>query len=123
MILLHSHLNLDHTQSWGFGVPKLLTECYDDNGVLVMPEEFGAIIPTREETYTFLRQFFGEIFNVFPDPFVHLGGDEISYYCWYVQIFRFLTKNMQLLNLFMYFLIQGQDIQRSKLFWPQTVGE
>ena len=48
----------------------------------MVPDEFGAIIPTREETYTFLRQFFGEIFTTFPDEFVHLGGDEISYYCW-----------------------------------------
>ncbi len=84
--LIHSYLNLDHTQSWGpFGVPKLLTECYDNNGVLMVPDEFGPIMPTREETYTFLQEFFGEIFNTFPDPYVHLGGDEISYYCWYMN--------------------------------------
>lgn len=47
-----------------------------------MPDEYGAIMPTREETYTFLKELFSEIFNTFPDPYVHLGGDEISYYCW-----------------------------------------
>ena len=32
-------LKQDHTQSWGRGQPGLLTECYDDNGVL--REDFG----------------------------------------------------------------------------------
>lgn len=75
---------IDHTQSWGRGQPRLLTECYDDNGILKVPDEYGAIMPTREENYVFLQQFFGEIFNTFPDPYVHMGGDEVSYYCWYV---------------------------------------
>lgn len=72
----------DHTQSWGRGVPRLLAECYDDNGALIIPEVFGTINPTREETYTFLQQLFGEVFTTFPDPYVHIGGDEVSYACW-----------------------------------------
>jgi len=40
--------------------------------------------PTKEELYTFLSEFFGEITRVFPDQLLHLGGDEVDYKCWSV---------------------------------------
>ena len=42
--------------------------------------EFGiadyALDPTREETYTFIASFLAEMAQIFPDPYVHIGGDE-----------------------------------------------
>lgn len=32
--------------------------------------------PTREETYKFLEVFFGEMAALFPDAYMHIGGDE-----------------------------------------------
>ena len=32
--------------------------------------------PTREETYTFLEGFLGEMAALFPDAYMHIGGDE-----------------------------------------------
>ncbi len=34
--------------------------------------------PTREATYEFLDSFLGEITPLFPDPFFHIGGDEVD---------------------------------------------
>src|SRR5690606_16599078 len=32
--------------------------------------------PAREETYTFLAAFFQEMAALFPDEYIHIGGDE-----------------------------------------------
>ncbi len=34
--------------------------------------------PTREETYKFLDAFIGEMAELFPDQFFHIGGDEVN---------------------------------------------
>ena len=32
--------------------------------------------PTRESTYEFLDKFIGEMADIFPDDYMHIGGDE-----------------------------------------------
>jgi len=67
-----------HTSSW-FSIENLLTKCYSGgkpNGNL------GPVDPTVESNYVFLKNFFKEVAEVFPDDYLHLGGDEVSFACW-----------------------------------------
>ena len=41
----------------------------------------GALDPTLDATYTFLSRFLAEMGTIFPDPYLALGGDEVSYGC------------------------------------------
>ncbi|CAN7987980.1 unnamed protein product [Ixodes hexagonus] len=73
------HVPRGHTQSWGKGYPDLLTACYkgtSPNG------KYGPMNPALESTFRFLEQFFEEVASVFPDQYLHLGGDEVSFGCW-----------------------------------------
>lgn len=81
-------MRLGHTLSWGKGIPELLTECFGK-----LSGRRGPMNPTRDFLYKFLKQFFSEVRQRFPDKYLHLGGDEVDFECWFVffsSIFTYL---------------------------------
>lgn len=72
--------NTGHTFSW-LGYPEIKSTCYQGNGQPIHGPA-GPVDPSKDETYSFMAKLFNEIFEVFPDTFVHLGGDELHSTCW-----------------------------------------
>uniref|UniRef100_A0A8C5AHI4 Beta-hexosaminidase n=1 Tax=Gadus morhua TaxID=8049 RepID=A0A8C5AHI4_GADMO len=68
-----------HTQSWGKGQKDLLTPCYSGP---TPSGTFGPVNPILDTTYDFMNLLFKEVSEVFPDAYVHLGGDEVDFECW-----------------------------------------
>jgi len=63
--------------------PPILTTCYDSNGKPVVGNgATGPLNPTINATYDFLRTLYAELRTIFPDDFVHVGGDEVPAGCW-----------------------------------------
>jgi hexosaminidase len=65
-----------HTSAWFVGYPDLASA----PGPFHIEREFGVfdpvMDPTRETTYKFLDTFVEEMAAIFPDHFMHIGGDE-----------------------------------------------
>jgi hexosaminidase len=65
-----------HSSAWLVAYPELASGT-TPNGIR---REFGvsdyAIDPTRDATYTFIGRFLDEMATIFPDAYVHIGGDE-----------------------------------------------
>lgn len=71
-----------HTTAWFAGYPELASA----PGPYAIERKWGifqpVMDPTREETYTFLDGFIGEMAALFPDPYFHIGGDEVEETQW-----------------------------------------
>ena len=65
-----------HSAAWLVAYPELASGTNPEG----IRREFGisdfAIDPTREETYKFLTRFLTEMTTLFPDQYLHIGGDE-----------------------------------------------
>ncbi len=67
-----------HTQSWLAAYPDLASV----PGTYTVGRTWGVydpvMDPTLESTYQFLDAFIGEMAQLFPDPYFHIGGDEVN---------------------------------------------
>ena len=84
-----------HSTSWFVGYPKLASA----PGPYALNHTFGvhdeAIDPTKESTYKFIDAFLGEMAGLFPDKYVHIGGDETTGKQWLAnpEIVRFMKSH------------------------------
>ncbi|MDO1448711.1 family 20 glycosylhydrolase [Rhodocytophaga aerolata] len=84
-----------HATSWFVGYPELASA----PGPYTIERKFGiknpTFDPTKEETYTFLDTFIKEMAALFPDEYLHIGGDENNGKQWKAntQIQAFMKAN------------------------------
>ena len=67
-----------HSTSWFLGYPELASA----PGPYKLDSIFGVLEPvmdpTKDFVYKFLDKFLGEMTTLFPDEYLHIGGDEVS---------------------------------------------
>ncbi|NWX89837.1 HEXA hexosaminidase, partial [Nothoprocta pentlandii] len=98
-----------HTLSWGPGAPGLLTPCYSGKN---LSGTYGPINPILNSTYEFVSHLFREVSAVFPDSFLHLGGDEVDFTCW---------KSNPKIRAFMQEMGFGEDFTKLESFYIQRL--
>ena len=119
-----------HATSWFVGYPEISS----GSGPYSIERRWGifdpAMDPTREETYKFLDKFIGEMSELFPDRFFHIGGDEVNGKQWdanpKIQAFMraHQIKNNQELQ--QYFTVRVQKIvakhHKFMVGWDEILG-
>ncbi len=84
-----------HTTAWFIGHPELASA----PGPYTIERRWGifdpTMDPTKESTYKLLDRFLGEMAALFPDPYLHIGGDENNGKQWDANpaIQAFMKKN------------------------------
>jgi hexosaminidase len=63
-----------HSRSWVIGYPELAS----GQGPYTLENGDPILDPTRNSTYKFLEKFIAEMAKLFPDPYFHIGGDEVD---------------------------------------------
>ncbi|XP_008275047.1 beta-hexosaminidase subunit alpha isoform X2 [Stegastes partitus] len=98
-----------HTKSWGQGQPDLLTPCYKGG---IPSGTFGPVNPALPSTYQFMAALFKEVSSVFPDSYIHLGGDEVDFSCW---------KSNPYVRAFMQKMGFGSDFTKLEAFYMEKI--
>ena len=96
-----------HATAWFVGHPELASA----PGPYEVEKKFGimkpVMDPTKESTYKLLEGFLGEMCNLFPDAYFHIGGDEVNPVQWEnnpdIQAFMQENKIKDLHDLQQYF--------------------
>jgi hexosaminidase len=84
-----------HSTAWFVGYPELASA----PGPYTIERRWGVLDPvfdpTKEETYQFFDKFFAEMAALFPDEYMHIGGDENNGKHWAAneEIQKFMKAN------------------------------
>jgi hexosaminidase len=62
-----------HTKAIGNSHPELMAHC---------PEPMDPLDPTNPDVFTFVETIYNDLKDLFPDDYVHVGGDEVAFDCW-----------------------------------------
>lgn len=136
-----------HSRSWFAGFPELASApgpykpgprfVFDPNAPreqlaeAVKSAPTPTLDPTREEVYDFLNQFFGEMVNIFPAQYFHIGADENNGIAWQKnpKIVQFMNdhKMKDTHELHSYFVNRVYEIlkkqNRTMIAWQEAYSE
>jgi hexosaminidase len=84
-----------HSTSWMVGYPQFASAPGPYTIGRRMSGYEATFDPTRESVYNFIDSFVGEISKLFPDPYWHIGGDEVNPKQWNenARIRRFMKRH------------------------------
>ncbi len=71
-----------HTGSWLIGHPELAAKPGPHRAVRAYGVQDTVMDPTKQEVFDLLDGLFAEMAQLFPDPVVHIGGDEVNGVWW-----------------------------------------
>ena len=71
-----------HAAALGKSHSEVLVDCRAIAGGNVKTMDLYSLDPSKEETFTLIREIFQELGDLFPDKYFHIGADEVAPECW-----------------------------------------
>ena len=96
-----------------------------------LPPRIGPLNPVTPSTIPFVQALYKEIGRVFPDKWVHIGGDEVPFGCWdsnpQVQAFMHARNYTSFAQLETYYvdhvLASVNAMKKTPLVWEEVFGK
>ncbi len=84
-----------HTASWLVAYPELASIPEKYRMIRTYGVKDPVMDPSNKKVYKFLKKFFKEMCKLFPDEYIHIGGDEVNGVQWKKseKIKKFMKKN------------------------------
>ena len=84
-----------HTTALGAAYPELMSQPGPAQPEIHWGVHPAVLDPTKEAVYDFLAELIAEVTTVFPDPYLHIGGDEVMSEHWLgsPHIVRFMQQH------------------------------
>ncbi len=84
-----------HTASWLVGYPELSAISQKYELIRTYGVKDPVMDPSNKHVYKFLKKFFKEMSGLFPDDYIHIGGDEVNGVQWKQskKIKKFMKKH------------------------------
>lgn len=128
--------NPGHTRSLGLYKPlNNLVTCFNKVWPYEVPDVYqirggpstGALDPSMDESYEYMRKILTDLTSYFTDELVHLGGDEVMEACWdeRPEIRKFMKKNglTDFYDLMSYYIkrvkgvLAGVNSKKTPVYW------
>jgi hexosaminidase len=80
-----------HAASWGAALPDIVAKCPSlSANINNIP-----LNPALQQTYDAVAAVFGDVAAMFPDAFIHTGGDEVELACWLedASVVKWMSEN------------------------------
>lgn len=121
-----------HAYSWSYAYPELVT-CADAQPnweAFCGGPPCGQLDPTQNATFDVVHRVMGDLGNMFADPLMHLGYDEVNGNCWLssknVRQFMYERNYTDWTQLLQYYLdnqLPGLPQDRVPMFWEDVVDD
>ncbi|MGF1862547.1 family 20 glycosylhydrolase [Photobacterium profundum] len=117
-----------HASAIAAAYPELMTEIKEYKIERKWGVHEPLLDPTKPEVYTFIDKIIGEVTELFPDKYIHIGGDEVNPKQWNnskaVQVFMAEKGLKDALELHAYFNQEVEEIlkkhDRKMIGWDET---
>jgi hexosaminidase len=115
-----------HASSWRFAYPDIVncTVAQDQNNNMfqyALEPPAGQLNPTNPLTYQVIGKVLGDVANMFPDNYIHIGGDEARSACWG----GCTTQDVQHLWLAFYSKVMTNvlNLNKNMMVWEECISQ
>jgi N-acetyl-beta-hexosaminidase len=113
-----------HVLSWSKAFPEIVVNCSSYAEYQDSPQNVYTLDPTNDVTLPIIYEILKQIAEIFPSPFIHIGGDEVHTECWMdLNIPGDITRHDLLHDLMLDIFKIVRSFGKTPIGWQDTIDQ